>query len=212
MVRLDKIRRLKENLAVKRFFITLILTISISLFYFNLYKFLETPKLTLIRKFEISNAFVWIRKDIDSGFFAIERTYEYKINYPYLIKRSFYCYDLPKNAIFYLKTGEMIEVDYIEDKVCISSEIREFVIKEVEKRDIRNFVRLIVLENSYKVLIKNPFDFPLNLDIRIDVESLINKQGNIYRDGILILSNASYFFDSKVISPYGNLEYEIRRD
>ncbi|MEM5830813.1 MAG: hypothetical protein QXO40_01240 [Candidatus Aenigmatarchaeota archaeon] len=212
MVRLDKIKRLKENLAIKRFFITLILTISISLFYFNLYKFLETPKLTLIRKFEISNAFIWIRKDIESSFYIIERTYEYKINYPYLIKRSFYCYDLPKNATFYLKTGEIIEVNYIEDKVCISSEIREFIIKEVEKRDVGNFVKLIVLENSYKILIKNFFDFPLNLDIRIDVKSLINKEGNIYRDGILISSNTSYFFDSKVILPYGNLEYEIRRN
>jgi len=37
--------RIKESKNLKRFLTTLILTVAISLFYFNLFKFLETPKL-----------------------------------------------------------------------------------------------------------------------------------------------------------------------
>lgn len=212
MVKIEKLKLIKESIAIKRFFITLILTVSISLFYFNLYKFLETPKISLIKKFEISNAFVWIEKDIKSGFFFIEKTYEYKINYPYIIKRPFYCYDLPKNATYYLKNGEKLEVNFLNDKICISSQIKEFIVKEVDKTDFKNFIRFVLLDNTYKIIVKNLFDFPINIEVRIDVKTLMNKEANVYRDGILVLSNASFFFDSRVIAPYGNIEYEIRRN
>lgn len=212
-LKFSKITGIKENLALKRFFITLFLTISISLFYFNLYKFLESPKLNLVRKFEISNMFVWIESNIKNIRINVERTYEYKISYPYVIKKPFYCYNLPINAYFFDKKGEEIEVNKIEDKVCISSNIKEFIVKEVETiKNVDNFIKFSSFDKKHKIFIKNLFDFPLNLEIVIDVEKLIKKNANVYRDGILILSNVSLFFDSKVILPYGNVEYEIRED
>lgn len=212
-LRLSKISRIKENLAIKRFFITLFLTISISLFYFNLYKLLETPKLNLVRKFEVANIFIFVEEEIKNIRLNIERTYEYKINYPYTIKKPSYCYNLPIDAKIFNKNGEEIEVNRIEDRICISSDIKEFILKESETpKNSDSFVRSSSFNGKYKIFVKNLFDFPLNLEIIINVEKLFGTKANIYRDGNLILSNASLFFDSKVILPYGNIEYEIRRD
>ncbi|MEM0243481.1 MAG: hypothetical protein QXS69_00800 [Candidatus Aenigmatarchaeota archaeon] len=207
-----KFKRLRENLAIKRFFITLFLTVTISVFYFNLYKFLEKPSLNLVKKFEIANMFVWIDEKIrDNSYIYVERVFEYKINYPYVIKKPFYCYDLPENAIFHDKFGNVINVEKIENKVCISSEIKEFVVRITEKKDIKNYVVLSKIEDSNKIFIKNIDEFSLNFEIRIDIDKLIKSQGNVYRDGTLVSINSTYFFDSKVIAPYGNIEYEIKK-
>jgi len=205
--------RIKESKNLKRFLTTLILTVAISLFYFNLFKFLETPKLKEVEVVKISYAFIWISNILkveDKSYFYIEKTYKYSISYPYVIKKPSYCYDLPTNANYLNLNYEPLEISIIDDKVCIGSDVKEFLVKEVESKKIFDFVKLLKYDNSTKIFIKNPYEFPMNLDLRIDVKELMGTQANIYRNGLLIAENVTLFLDSKVLAPYSNLEYEIR--
>jgi len=206
-------RRIRESKNIKRFLTTLILTIAISLFYFNLFKFLETPKLKEKEVIKISYAFIWISnifKIEDKSYFYIEKIYKYEISYPYVIKKPFYCYDLPKNANYLDLNYEPLEISIINDKVCISSNIKEFLIREVESKKLFDFVKILKYENSTKIFIKNPYDFPMNLDLRIDVKNLVGISANVYRSGLLVAENVTLFLDSKILAPYSNFEYEIR--
>jgi len=207
-------RRIKESKNLKRFLTTLILTVAVSLFYFNLFKFLETPKLKEEESVKISYAFVWISNILkveDKSYFYIEKTYKYSISYPYVIKKPFYCYDdLPKNASYLNLNYEPLEISIINDKVCINSNIKAFLVKEVDSKKLFDFVKILKYDNSTKIFIKNPYEFPMNLDLRIDVKDLIGTQANVYRNGLLIAENVTLFLDSKVLAPYSNFEYEIR--
>ncbi|MEM5828150.1 MAG: hypothetical protein QW197_01430 [Candidatus Aenigmatarchaeota archaeon] len=208
-----KISSLKESRDLKRFLTTIILTVALSLIYFNLFKLLETPKINEINKFEISQAFIWIdnaQRVRNSSYFYIERTIEYSISYPYIVRKPYYCYELPKEYKYFSKSYEELQVSYIDNKVCLPSQIDEFIAKSYEIKKELDFVRIMKVENEYKIYIKNFYNFPMNLDLRIDVEKLVGHKANIYRENILISENVSIFFDSKVIAPYSSLEYEIR--
>ncbi|MEM5821409.1 MAG: hypothetical protein QXP34_03770 [Candidatus Aenigmatarchaeota archaeon] len=211
--RIKKLSELKESRDLKRFLTTIILTIALSLIYFNLFKLLETPKIKEINRFEISNAFIWIddiTKIRNNSYFYIEKTYEYSISYPYVIRKSYYCYDLPKDFKYFTKNYEELQVSFIDNKVCLSSQIESFIAKSYEIRKDFSFVRIMKSENVYKIYIKNFYNFPMNLDLRIDVEKLVGNKASVYRENILISENVSIFFDSKVIAPYSSIEYEIK--
>jgi hypothetical protein len=183
--------RFKYNLKERIFIISFSL-IFIALTFFIIVKSVEKPSFYVIKSYESGNLYVILLNKNISTKLIIERIDLIKIEYPYF-KPKFYClnYDF-----IYNKSG-------YEIGKCFSTIYETVYGKEVYELPSKDLVDFL----KNRIIIKNKFSFPLNLEIFVDLQSL--KFKNVYRNNTLIFSNVEEFFDSQIILPYGVLEYKF---
>ena len=193
--------RYRSYSLLRRILIVFSVLFLVSTFFFLIVKFIERPSFTIVKSYSSAKLIASISDKVDKAIMEIERVDLIKINYPYISKPKEICLNYYQ---VFDRNGTLIAEDF-ERKVCISSEYEMVYGKDIEIRKAENLIS--ILGNPLRISIKNTFDFPSIVEIYINVKKLAGKNCDVTRNGILISQNASYFYDSYLISPFGNLEY-----
>ncbi|MEM0481032.1 MAG: hypothetical protein QXQ14_02530 [Candidatus Aenigmatarchaeota archaeon] len=191
------------NKLIKRILVIFSVLFLVSLFFFLMVRTIEKPNISIIKTTSSAKLVALISNESTKSVLEIERIDYLKINYPYISKPKEICLEYMQ---VFDKNGNLLK-ESIDKKVCISSEYEYVYGKDIEVEKAEDLVT--VLSNPLRVSIKNKFDFPIIAEVYINVKNIAGKECSITRNEILIIQNTSYFFDSYLISPFGNLEYVI---
>jgi hypothetical protein len=183
-----KFRRIGYGIK-ERIFVIFFTLVCITFTFFIIVKSVEKPKIYIVKTYEFGNLYIFIAENF-SSIFEIAKIDIIRIEYPPFKPKEF-CLDY---TFVYDKDGNKL-------KKCFSTNYETVIGKEIVKIPVNEIVDF---QNS-KLILKNVFNFSINLEIFIK----FNTTRNVYRNNILILQNVSVFSDNYIIAPFEIVKYNF---
>jgi len=183
-----KFRRIGYGIK-ERIFIIFFTLVSITFTFFVIVKSIEKPKIHIVKTYEFGNLYVFIAQNF-SSLLEIVKIDTIKIEYP-LFKPKEFCLDY---TFVYDKDGNKL-------KNCFPTNYETVIGKDIIKIPVNEIVDF----RDNKLILKNVFNFSLNLEIFVK----FNTTRNVYRNNVLIFQNVSSFLDNYIIAPLEVIKYDF---